>query len=496
MPYVPGDASFLGQGPRCDDDVCARPSAANGMVRASSDWTDRIGRAWGAGYMARPGPISGFPEWLPGQRMVEQHVVDTLRATLELHGFVPVETRAVEPLDQLLSKGETDKEIYVLRRLHAGEGEGDAGLGLHYDLTVPFARYVVENAGKLAFPFRRYQIQKAWRGERPQEGRYREFLQADFDVIGEGRLGTHHDAELVQVLADAWQASPFPPMRLSINNRKIAQGFYRSIGIGDIPAALRAVDKLDKIGERGVAELLTTVAGCTDKQADQCLELARISSEDDSFVERVRALGVDDPLLDEGLGELVEVLYAAREVLPEFAVADMRIARGFDYYTGTVYEGTLVGHESIGAVCSGGRYDNLASTGEGTTYPGVGLSIGVTRILGRLFGQSLLRSSRSTPTTVLVALPSEEDRPHCRRIAASLRLRGVATEVAPEPVKYGKQIRYAERRGIPYVWFPEGPSGTDEVRDIRTGAQEPADPDTWVPSDADRAVSVITAEGT
>jgi len=445
--------------------------------------------------MARPGPISGFPEWLPDQQMVEQRVVDTLRATFELHGFVPVKTRAVEPLEQLLSKGETDKEIYVLRRLHAGDDDGDAGLGLHFDLTVPFARYVVEHAGKLTFTLRRYQIQKAWRGERPQEGRYREFLQADFDVIGEGRLGTHHDAELVQVLADVWRACPFPPMRLSVNNRKIAQGFYRSIGIADIPAALRAVDKLDKIGEQGVAEQLVAVAGCTDKQAELCLELARVSAEDDSFVERVRALGVDDPLIDEGLGELVEVLDAARDVLAGFAVADMRIARGFDYYTGTVYEGTLVGHESLGAVCSGGRYDNLASAGEGAVYPGVGLSVGVTRTLSRLFGRGLLQASRPTPTTVLVALPSEGDRPRCRRIAAALRSRGIPTEVAPEPVKYGKQIRYAERRGIPYVWFPEGPSGADEVRDIRTGTQDPADPAAWVPPEPDRSVAIVATEG-
>jgi histidyl-tRNA synthetase len=444
--------------------------------------------------MARPGPISGFPEWLPDQRMVEQRVLETLRASFELHGFVPVETRAVEPVEQLLAKGETDKEIYVLRRLQADADDADAGLGLHFDLTVPFARYVVEHAGKLAFPLRRYQIQRAWRGERPQEGRYREFLQADFDVIGEGRLGTHHDAELVQVLADVWPALPFPPLRLAVNNRKVAQGFYRSIGIADIPAALRAVDKLDKIGEPGVAAQLVSVAGCTDKQAELCLELARVSAADGSFVEQVRALGVDDPLLDEGLAELGVVLDAAREVLPGFAVADMRIARGFDYYTGTVYEGTLVGHERIGAVCSGGRYDNLASGGEGLVFPGVGLSIGVTRILGRLFGQGLLGASRSSPTCVLVALPSEEDRTRCARIASSIRRRGVAVEVAPEPVRYGKQIRYAERRGIPYVWFPEGPSGGDEVRDIRTGAQEAADPEAWLPPDADRGVEIVSGE--
>jgi histidyl-tRNA synthetase len=453
-------------------------------------------RSKGPAEMARPGPISGFPEWLPDQRMVEQRVVETLRAAFELHGFVPVETRAVEPLEQLLAKGETDKEIYVLRRLHAGDDDADAGLGLHFDLTVPFARYVVENAGRLAFPLRRYQIQKAWRGERPQEGRYREFLQADFDVIGEGRLGTHHDAELVQVLADVWLSLPFPPMRLAINNRKIAQGFYRSIGIADVTGALRAVDKLDKLGEEGVREQLVRLAGCTDKQAESCLELARVSAEDGSFVERVRALGVDDPLFDEGLAELSLVLDAAREVRPGFAVADMRIARGFDYYTATVYEGTLTGHEGIGAVCSGGRYDNLASAGEDLVFPGVGLSIGVTRILGRLFGRGLLRASRSTPSCVLVALPSEDDRRRSGQIAAALRARGVAAEVAPEPVKYGKQIRYAERRGIPYVWFPEGLSGAGEVRDIRTGTQQPADPATWLPPDEDRSVGVLAGDAT
>jgi histidyl-tRNA synthetase len=445
--------------------------------------------------MARPGPISGFPEWLPDQRMVEQRVLDTLKSTFELHGFVPVETRAVEPLEQLLAKGETDKEIYVLRRLHADEEEGDAGLGLHYDLTVPFARYVVENAGKLAFPLKRYQIQKAWRGERPQEGRYREFLQADFDVIGEGRLGVHHDADVVQVLADVWPSLPFPPLRLAINNRKIAQAFYRSIGIADIAAALRTVDKLDKIGEQGVRKVLVEAAGATDKQAELCLELARISAEDGSFADRVRALGVDDPLLDEGLEELAMVLEAAREIQPGLAVADMRIARGFDYYTGTVYEGTMAGHERIGAVCSGGRYDNLASGGEGMVFPGVGLSIGVTRILGRLFGQGLLGASRATPTCVLVALPAEADRLRCSRIAGTLRSRGIAAEVAPEPVRYGKQIRYAERRGIPFVWFPDGGSGSGEVRDIRSGEQSPADLATWTPPDADLTVGIVVREG-
>lgn len=303
--------------------------------------------------MARPGPISGFPEWLPEQRMIEQQVLDALRVGFELHGFVPIETRAVEPLEQLLAKGETDKEIYVLRRLHASDEEGDAGLGLHFDMTVPFARYVVEHAGKLSFPLRRYQIQKAWRGERPQEGRFREFVQADFDVIGRGQLPFQYDVELPLVLHEVWSALPLPPLRLHVNNRKINEGVYRSVGIKDIQGVLRAVDKLDKLGERGVSELLVGQVGCSEEQARVCLALACISSADDAFVEEVRALGVHDALLDEGLSELAEVVAAGRELAPGLMIADLRIARGLDYYTGTVYETVMVGHEALGSVCSG-----------------------------------------------------------------------------------------------------------------------------------------------
>ncbi len=441
--------------------------------------------------MERPRPLSGYPEWLPDEQMVEQHLLDTLRAKFELHGFVPVETRAVEPLEQLLSKGETDKEIYVLRRLHAADDEEEPGLGLRFDLTVPFARYVLEHAGKLAFPLRRYQIQKVWRGERPQEGRYREFTQADIDVIGEGRLPFHYDAELPLVLHDALTPLPIPPLQIQVSNRKIAEGFYRAVGIPDVSGTLRAVDKLDKLGEAGVYQLLTGPVGCSEQQAQACLDLARITSPDDAFVDHVRALGVRDPLLDQGLDELVQVVETGRQLAPGSVIANLRIARGFDYYTGTVYESVLIGHEQLGSVCSGGRYDNLASTGDQRTYPGVGLSIGITRILGRLLGRNLLRASRQTPTCVLVALPTESERPRCNQLAAALRARGIPVEVAPEPVKYGKQIRHAQRRGIPYVWFPQGESGKDEVRDIRSGDQQPADPQHWLPPENDLRVTIV-----
>jgi histidyl-tRNA synthetase len=436
--------------------------------------------------MSRPTPLSGFPEWLPPQRMIEQHVVDHLRATFELYGFAPLETRAVEPLDQLLRKGETSNEVYVLRRLQADTADtSDDRLGLHFDLTVPFARYVLENSGKLQFPLRRYQIQKAWRGERPQEGRYREFLQADIDVIDRDALPFHYEVEIPLIIGDALRGLPIPDVRIQVNNRKLSQGFYVGLGIPDPEAALRAVDKADKLSPPAVAELLVDTAGATEAQAKACLALAEISAEDTSFVDAVRGLGVSDPLLDEGLSELVRVVEAAREYQPGLVVADLRIARGLDYYTGTVYETRMRGFERIGSICSGGRYDNLASTGT-QRYPGVGISIGVSRMLGALFGADALAVSRSVPTCVLVALPSEDRRRESDGIAATLRRRGIATQVSPTADKFGKQIRFAERRGIPYVWFPGGPAGGgDEVKDIRSGEQVAADPALWTPPDED-----------
>jgi histidyl-tRNA synthetase len=444
--------------------------------------------------MSRPRPISGFPEWLPGQQIAEQQVIDTLRRTFELHGFTPIHTRAVEPRGRLAGGAEANKEVYLLRRLNADAGEDDdpaRQLGLHFDLTVPFARYVLENSGKLTFPFRRYQIQPVWRGERPQEGRFREFIQADIDVVGDGELSFHYDVELPLVIADALQALPIPAVRMQVNNRKVAEGFYRGLGLADVPAVLRAVDKLDKIGPDGVLDELVSVAGASSAQAKACLQLAEISTADLSFVDRVGDLGVRDPLLDTGLAELAQVVEGVHDYAPGLIEADLRIARGLDYYTGTVYETLLTGHESIGSICSGGRYDNLATEGE-HRYPGVGLSVGVTRLLSRLFGAGLLRASRPVPTAVLVALADDESRPAANRLAASLRARGVPTEVAPQAAKYGKQIRYADRRGIPYVWFPARGDEPDQVKDIRSGEQVEADPASWTPPPDDAAPALLT----
>jgi histidyl-tRNA synthetase len=441
-------------------------------------------------------PLSGFPELLPAQRVVEQQVLDQLRATFELHGFASIETRAVEPMDQLLRKGEIDKEVYLLRRLQAtSDDAGDAAstLGLHFDLTVPFARYVLENAGKLDFPFRRYQIQKAWRGERPQEGRFREFTQADIDVVGRDVLPFHHDVEVARVMAEALSALPIPPLRMQVNNRRLMEGFFRGIGAEDIPAVMRTIDKIDKLPAERIAELLVADAGLSPTQASKCLQLAEIRSADTSFVAAVQALDVSDDLLDQGLAELAEVVDGARSVSSGRVTveADLRIARGLDYYTGTVFETRMSGYESIGSVCSGGRYDSLASDGR-TTYPGVGISLGVSRMLVPLLGRGHLTGSRSVPSAVLVAVADEASRSDSDVVAAALRARGIACEVAPSAQKYGKQIRFAERRGIPFVWFPAANDDAGhEVKDIRSGDQISADPGHWSPPAEDLRAHVV-----
>ncbi len=441
--------------------------------------------------MARPKPISGFPEFLPAGRLVENQVLGAITSTFELHGFAPIETRAVEPLGQLARKGEIDKEIYVVRRLHAQAGEADE-LGLHFDLTVPFARYVLENSGHLNFPFRRYQVQKVWRGERPQEGRYREFTQADIDIVGQDRLADHHDAEIPLVALDVFgrlhRDLGLPPVSIRVNNRKLSEGFYRGLGIDDTAAVLQRVDKYDKVGPDVVAELLTEQVGLSTAQARSCVALAGISADDESFADQVRSLGVTHELLDEGLADLAALIRIAREAEPGRVVADLKIARGLDYYTGTVYETLLLGSEKLGSVASGGRYDSLASDGK-ATFPGVGYSFGVTRILAPLIGRGTLTATRSVPSAVLVAVDSEETRHRAISVARRLRERGITCEVAPKADRFGRQIRFAERRGIPFVWFGAGVD--DSVKDIRSGEQLPADPGSWRPAAQDAVPRVI-----
>ena len=441
--------------------------------------------------MSKVRPISGFPEWLPSERIIEQHFLDVIRETFELHGFASIQTRAVEPIERLSSQGEdTDKEIYAVSRLAAGSeaSSRDPKLGLHFDLTVPFARYVLENAGKLTFPFRRYQIQPVWRGERPQDGRYREFTQCDIDIVDAGELAPQYEAELPLVIADAFSKLPIGPFRIQVNNRKIPEGFYLGIGLTDVQAMLRIVDKLDKIGPDAVRDLMVA-AGATPEQAAAALALAQINAPDESFVEQVLALGVQHETLTRGLAELSAVIRVGAERASGLMVADLKVARGLDYYTGTVYETQLIGFESYGSICSGGRYDALASDGR-TTYPGVGISIGLSRLLAKIM--PTLAATRSTPSCVLVALADESNRGQGMGVASALRRRGIACEVSPVAAKFGKQIMFAQRRSIPFVWFPaSGEQGSDSVKDIRSGAQAVASPSSWMPPADDLRPRVI-----
>ncbi len=434
--------------------------------------------------MAKFTPISGFPEWTPAERLTEKRIIHSIERRFELYGFASIETRSIEPLDVLLSKGD-DKEIYVIKRLHADPdaqgGQDEGAVGLHFDLTVPFARYVLEFQHALSFPFKRYQIQKVWRGERKQEGRYREFYQCDVDIIGQGSLPLAYDIELPRLLYEVINELPIPNAVIKINNRKVLEGVYRGLGIEDIEGTLRVVDKLAKIGPDEVLAQLQVQCSLTQKAAQACLALGQIHGHDATFVEKVKALQVEHPLLDEGLEELCAVLNGCKD-LPSGAVeVDLSIARGLNYYTGTVYEGYMVGHEHIGAVCSGGRYDNLAKGGR-QPLPGIGVSIGITRILGYLFGRKLLTPVKGTPVDVMVILPDEVSRDAAFAVAQTLRRRGISTDVYHLPQNFGKQMKAAEKRGVRYVLFMGNSDGeSHQIKDLVSGDQYEIDIEQWLP---------------
>ena len=435
--------------------------------------------------MAKTTALSGFPEWTPGQRRLEQFLMQGLQKVFESGGFAPLETRSVEPLSVLLSKGD-DKEIYVLNRLHDDPKDNNKTkeqLGLHFDLTVPFARYVVEHQHLLNFPFKRYQMQKSWRGERPQEGRFREFYQCDIDLIGSGQLDISADAEMVILLHQAVNSLPIPKIQLCMNNRKALQGFYLGLGVAEdqLSAVLRVVDKILKIGADEVANQLTTDLGLNSLQVEKILALIAIprgKNTNDALqaLEAAKALGVEHELFLEGIQELSTILNLTEGMAN--ILVDFSIARGLDYYTGSVFEGYMIGHEHIGAVCAGGRYDNLASGGR-TAYPGVGVSIGLTRILGYLFGRDLLSVSKQTPTQVMVMLNDESSRRQAFKVAYTLRHRGVSTEVYHAPHKFVKQLKAIEKRQIPYALFVEEDGYS--VKNLANGEQFPIDIDQWLP---------------
>jgi histidyl-tRNA synthetase len=431
----------------------------------------------------KPRPISGFLEWLPEMRALELEWLDHIRAVFESYGFVNIETPAVEEVDVLLSKGETDKEIYTIHRIQADENDkSDARLALHFDLTVPFARYTAQHFNELSFPFKRYQMQKVWRGERPQEGRYREFYQCDIDIINPDNLPMHFDAELPAVIDEILQGLNLPAYKIIINNRKILLGYMQALGLTDnAAAALRIMDKRDKIGVDGVKKQLVEQMKLPTDIAERAIQILPIKGSDLGVIDKARALKIDNALFNEGLEELAYVLSSLQGLVGNRVVADLSIVRGFDYYTGTVYETQFDEYPELGSIVSGGRYADLASSYIAKDLPGVGISIGLSRALGALYGKGLIKPKRASKTQVLVTVFDDEQRTEALKVAAGFRKRGIAAEVYHTAQKLHKQFAYAEKKEIPYVWFLPAEGKGHEIKDMAARTQGPADPGKWMP---------------
>ena len=420
----------------------------------------------------RPHTLSGFMELLPGPQTQLEAMMEILRRTYSLYGFTPLDTPAIEAADVLLAKGggETEKQIYRFQK-------GDSDLALRFDLTVPLAKYVALHYGELSFPFRRYQIGKVYRGERAQRGRFREFYQADIDVIGDGKLDISNEAEIPSIIYKTFSQMGLRRFQIRVNNRKILNGFYAMLGLseqsGDI---MRTVDKLDKIGAEKVCTLLVEECGLAEERADEILRFIAIRGTNAEVLTALEGYRGRNEVFDLGLDELTAVVkYLGAFGVPEenFAV-DLTIARGLDYYTGTVYETTLLDHPEIGSVCSGGRYDNLAEYYTDRALPGVGISIGLTRLFYVLGEQGMLNPARNTAPADVLVLPMTDDLTQAVRTATLLRDAGIRTQLYCEQKKFKAKIQYADKLSIPYVLFlgeDEIASGTASVKCLATGEQ-------------------------
>lgn len=427
--------------------------------------------------LIKPASITGFPEYLPEERILEQKMLDEIRKVFESHGFCSIETPVVEKLEVLLSKSaDTNKEMYVLGRLQAEEKE-EAKMGLRYDLTVPFARYVAQHENDLVFPFKRYQIQPCWRGERPKLGRYRQFTQCDVDVVAREKLALEYDALMPAIVCEAWQKIGFENIILQISNRKILAGFATGLGIEKVGETLRVLDKLKKIGPDAVREMLGEL-NLSNEQIEACLKIAEIKTNDLSFADKVRALGVANETLELGLNELTQCVELYSKMCSVPYCVDMSLVRGFDYYTGTTYEVQLVGTDFADSIGGGGRYDNLASTMTKSRLPGVGISMGISRALGVALKLGLMQTGAKSPTQVLVVNVESQDKTKMLAVAEKLRARGIQTEVYLEGGKLAKQLKYANDKKIPYVWFDID----NAVKNMETGNQEIGNPDEWLPT--------------
>ena len=419
-----------------------------------------------------PRTLSGFMELLPAPQQQMERMMEILRTTYSRYGFTPLDTPAIEAAEVLLAKGggETEKQIYRFQK-------GDADLSLRFDLTVPLAKYVALHYNDLAFPFRRYQIGKVYRGERAQRGRFREFYQADIDIIGDGKLDITNEAEIPSIIYQTFTSLGLTRFQIRVNNRKILNGFYAMLGLteqsGDI---MRTVDKLDKIGAGKVRTCLTEDVGLTAEQADEIMQFISITGSNRQVLDALAGYQGRHELFDQGLDELNTVTrYLSAFGVPEenFAV-DLTIARGLDYYTGTVYETTLLDHPEIGSVCSGGRYDNLAAYYTDRQLPGVGISIGLTRLFYVLGEQGLLNPQLPTAPADVLILPMTQDLTPAIRLATRLRSAGVRTQLYTEQKKLKAKMNYADKLGVPYVVFlgdDEIAAGLVACKDMTSGDQ-------------------------
>ena len=419
-----------------------------------------------------PRTLSGFMELLPQPQQQMERMMDILRRTYSLYGFTPLDTPVIEASEVLLAKGggETEKQIYRFQK-------GDADLALRFDLTVPLAKYVALHYNDLSFPFRRYQIGKVYRGERAQRGRFREFYQADIDIIGDGKLDITNEAEIPAIIYQTFTSLGLKRFQIRVNNRKILNGFYAMLGLtarsGDI---MRTVDKLDKIGAEKVRTLLTDEVGVSAESADEILKFIAITGGNEQVLAALESYRGRNEVFDEGLDQLntvVKYLSAFGVPAENFAV-DLTIARGLDYYTGTVYETTLLDHPEIGSVCSGGRYDNLAAYYTDKQLPGVGISIGLTRLFYVLGEQGMLNPGLPTAPADVLILPMTAELAPAVTLATRLRAAGVRTQLYTEQKKFKAKMSYADKLGVPYVVF----LGDDEIagnvvacKDMASGQQ-------------------------
>ena len=419
----------------------------------------------------RPRTLSGFMELLPAPQIQLERMMQILRETYELYGFTPLDTPLLESSEILLAKGggETEKQIYRFQK-------GDSDLSLRFDLTVPLAKYVAMHAGELSFPFRRYQIGKVYRGERAQRGRFREFYQADIDIIGDGKLDILNEAEIPSIIYTIFKRFGLTRFVIRVNNRKLLNGFYALLGLSDKSGdIMRTVDKLDKIGADNVRKILLD-EGISQEQTDEILRFMDIKGCNAEVLAKLDAWRGQNEIFDLGLTELTAVAahLTAFGVPEENFAVDLTIARGLDYYTGTVYETTLLDHPEIGSVCSGGRYDNLAEYYTDRQLPGVGISIGLTRLFYVLGEQGLLNEALMTAPADCLLLPMTEDLGAAVRLATLLRNAGVRTQIYSEQRKFKAKIQYADKLGIPYVIFlgdDEIAQGVCSVKKLATGQQ-------------------------